>query len=66
MLIPDRHRWRDCRNQFREKACLREKISPAKERELDIRRCDTCPTGTMRARGLAMHHRKQNAMAMGA
>jgi hypothetical protein len=64
MLIPDRHRWRDCRFASREGACLRKKISPADERERDIRRCDVCSTGTKRARGLAAHHRSQNASAM--
>jgi len=33
---------------------------------LEIRECDVCPVGTSRAYSLAMHHRKQNALAMGA
>ena len=64
MLVPDRHRWRNCRNICREQACIRKKISPAKGKELDIRRCDVCSVGTQRARALATHHRKQNALAM--
>jgi hypothetical protein len=34
------------------------------EREMEVRPCDVCPVGTQRAYGLAMHARKQNAMAM--
>ena len=64
MQIPDRHRWRNCRNLERERACLRIKISPAMERERDIRSCDACPQGTMRARALAHNHQLRNALAV--
>jgi len=64
MLIPDRHRWRDCRFEGREGACLRRKISPTEEKERDIRRCDVCSVGTKRARREAGHHQRQNARAM--
>ena len=64
MQIPDRHRWRQCCNLGRERACLRVKISPAMQRERDIRSCDVCPVGTDRARMQAANHRRQNALAI--
>ena len=64
--LPPGHAWRTCKKLDREQACLRIRIYPARKRERAIRRCDCCPVGTNRARGLAMHHRRQNAMAVGA
>jgi len=64
MLVPAGHAWRSCPRLKRERTYLRRRISPAREKELEIRECDCCPVGTSRAYSLAMHHRKQNAMAM--
>lgn len=66
MLVPAGHAWRSCKRLGRERSCLKRRISPATEKELEIRECDVCPVGTSRAYSLAMHHRKQNALAMGA
>ena len=56
--------WQKCRRLGRERSCLRVRISPTMQREQYIRPCDVCPMGTQRAYALAMHHRKQNALAV--
>jgi len=66
VAIPAGLAWRKCRRLDRELACLRIRISPAHGRERTIRKCDACPVGTNRARSLAMHARRQNAMRVGA
>jgi hypothetical protein len=62
--LPPGHAAMRCKLRERELACLRIRISPARERERVIRPCDICPVGTNRARGLAAHARRQNAAAM--
>jgi len=64
--LPPGHAWRTCDRLDRELACLRVRISPARRMELEIRRCDVCPVGTNRARSLAMHARRVDAMILGA
>ena len=64
MLVPAGHAWRSCKRLGLERSCLQRRISPAFEKEMEIRECDVCPVGTSRAYSLAMNHRKQNAMAM--
>ena len=66
MLVPAGHAWRSCKRLGLEQLCLQRRISPAFEKELEIREWSVCPVGTRRAYSLAMRHRKQNAMAMGA
>ena len=55
-----------CRLRDKERACLRERISPARGKERVVRRCDCCVVGTNRARSLAMHARRQNAAVFAA
>ena len=57
--------WMGCKHLGRERACLRKRICPTKDREKCIRPCDVCPQGTKRARAEAGHARRQNAAAMG-
>ena len=64
MLVPAGLAWRSCPRLSRERSCLKRRICPATEKEVEIRECDVCPVGTRRAYALAMHHRRQNAVAM--
>jgi len=64
--LPPGHAAMKCKLRDKERACLRERISPARKRERVIRPCDVCPQGTGRARSEARHARRQNAMAVGA
>jgi len=64
--LPPGQAARKCRLRNKEQACIRRRIFPAAGRELTIRPCDICPVGTKRARQLAAHSRRQNAMAVGA
>jgi len=66
VAIPAGLAWRKCRRLDREMACLRIRISPAHGRERTIRKCDACPVGTSRARCLAMHARRVDALILGA
>jgi len=64
--LPAGHAWRKCRRLDRERACLQRRIFPAGGKELTIRPCDVCPVGTNRARALATHARRVDAMIVGA
>jgi hypothetical protein len=63
VLVTLSHLWRNCRNQDRENACIRKRISPAtKETRAIVRPCDCCPIGTRRARALAANTRRTAAL----
>lgn len=64
--LPPGHAAHRCKLIGRERACLRERICPATKREWAIRPCDVCVVGTRRARRLAAHARRVDAMILGA
>ena len=66
VAIPAGLAWRKCRRLDQELACIKKRIFPAAGRERTIRPCDVCPVGTNRARSLAMHARRVDAMILGA
>ena len=64
--LPPGHAARKCRLRDREQACIQRRIFPAGGKELAIRPCDCCPVGTNRARQLAAHSGRQNAVPFAA
>jgi hypothetical protein len=56
--------WMKCKRLSKETACLRVRISPARERERVVRCCDVCPVGSRRAKGEAAHARRVAAREM--